>query len=89
MTTSKQCFDLFKRSPKEFLRPFVTVDETWIHHYTAEMDFTRQTGTKEQRRQRQFHWPERSWPTVFWDSKGIIFIAYLERGRTITGQYFD
>jgi hypothetical protein len=37
MTTSKQCFDLFKRSPKEFLRPFVTVDETWIHHYTAEM----------------------------------------------------
>jgi hypothetical protein len=22
-----------KRNPKEFLRRFVTVDETWIHHY--------------------------------------------------------
>jgi hypothetical protein len=33
MTASKQFFDLFKRNPKEFLRRFVTVDETWIHHY--------------------------------------------------------
>jgi hypothetical protein len=37
MTTSKQCFDLFKRNPKEFLRRFVTVNETWIHHYMPEM----------------------------------------------------
>jgi hypothetical protein len=38
MTTSKQCFDLFKRNPEEFFRRFVTVDETWIiHHYTPEM----------------------------------------------------
>jgi hypothetical protein len=37
MTTSKQCFDLFKRNPKEFLRRFVTVDETSIHHYMPEM----------------------------------------------------
>ena len=30
-TTSEQCLTLFKRNPKEFLRSFVTVDETWIH----------------------------------------------------------
>jgi len=30
-TTSKQCLTLFKRNPKEFLRRFVTVDETWPH----------------------------------------------------------
>ena len=30
-TTSEQCLTLFKRNPKEFLRRFVTVDETWIH----------------------------------------------------------
>lgn len=24
---------------------------------------------------------------VFWDAKGIIFINYLEKGKTITGQY--
>ena len=37
MTTSEHCLDMFKRNPKEFLRRFVTVDETWIHHYTPEM----------------------------------------------------
>jgi len=26
--------------------------------------------------------------TVFWDSQGIIFTDYLEKGRTITGQYY-
>ena len=42
-TTSEQCLTLFKRNPKEFLRRFVTVDETWIHWYTRE--------TKEQSKQ--------------------------------------
>ena len=26
----------FHRNPQDFLRRFVTVDETWIHHYTPE-----------------------------------------------------
>jgi predicted DNA-binding transcriptional regulator len=42
-TTSEECLRLFKRNPKEFLRRFVTVDETWIHWYTPE--------TKEQSKQ--------------------------------------
>jgi len=42
-TTSEQCLTLFKRNPKEFLRCFVTVVETWIHWYTPE--------TKEQSKQ--------------------------------------
>ena len=51
--TSKQCLKLFKRNPKEFLRPFVSVDETWIHWYTLKtkeqsktVDFTRRTCTE-------------------------------------------
>ena len=35
-TISEQCLTLFKRNPKEFLRPFVTVDEALIHRYTPE-----------------------------------------------------
>jgi len=27
----------FKRNPDEFLRRFITVDETWIHYFTSEM----------------------------------------------------
>ena len=37
MTNSEHCLDMFKRNPKEFLWCFVTVDETWIHHYTPEI----------------------------------------------------
>jgi len=36
MTPSEQCLTLFKRNLKEFLRRFVTGDETWIHWYTPE-----------------------------------------------------
>ena len=27
---------LFRRNPSEFLRQYITVDETWIHFYTPE-----------------------------------------------------
>jgi hypothetical protein len=81
MTTSKQCFDLFKRNPKKFIRRFVSVDEIWIHHYMPEM--------KEE--SKQWSSPGKQAPTNAntVPSKGIIFIDYLEKGRTITGQYYD
>jgi len=78
-TTSELCLSLFKRNPKEFLRRFVTVDETWIHWYTPE--------TKEQSKQ----WTSPGEPApkkaksvpsagkaVFWDSQGVIYIDYIE-----------
>ena len=34
VTTSIECVALFKRNKDDFLRRFVTVDETWIHHNT-------------------------------------------------------
>ena len=88
----KTGLDLFCRNPDEFLRRYITVDETWIHCYTPE--------TKEQSKQ----WVTKGDPapkkaktvksagkvmaTVFWDSRGIIFIDYLEKGETITGAYY-
>ncbi|KAG5342899.1 AP1G1 protein, partial [Acromyrmex heyeri] len=30
VTISKQCLEMFQRNPDEFLRRFITVDETWI-----------------------------------------------------------
>jgi hypothetical protein len=26
---------------------------------------------------------------VFWDATGILFIDYLEKGKTITGEYYS
>jgi [histone H3]-lysine36 N-dimethyltransferase SETMAR len=89
------CRDLlvhFRRNPKDFLRRFITVDETWVHHYTPE--------TKEQSKQ----WTHKGSPppkkaktvlsagkvmaSVFWDSHGIILVDYLEKGKTINGEYY-
>ncbi|MCP6559131.1 hypothetical protein NL501_28330, partial [Klebsiella pneumoniae] len=83
----------FQRNPLDFKRRFITVDETWIHYYTHE--------TKEQSKQ----WvikgesaPKKAktilsagkvMATVFWDSQGILFIDYLEKGKTITGAYYS
>ncbi|KAM8719028.1 hypothetical protein ACLKA7_011692 [Drosophila subpalustris] len=33
---SKSCLDTFNRNPSEFLRRYITMDESWIHHYIPE-----------------------------------------------------
>ena len=33
---SGRCLELLKRGREDFLRRYVTIDETWIHHYTPE-----------------------------------------------------
>lgn len=74
------------------MRRFITVDETWIHHHTPE--------TKEQSKQ----WiasgelaPKKAkavlsankvMATVFWDARGVIHIDYLQKGKTINGEYY-
>lgn len=92
MDVSQQCLELFRANKDEFLRRFITTDETWVHHYTPE--------TKEQSKQ----WVEKGEPapkkaktvlsagkvmaTVFWDVRGVIFIDYLPPGRTMNGEYY-
>ncbi|XP_023224988.1 putative uncharacterized protein FLJ37770, partial [Centruroides sculpturatus] len=44
---SKECLDFYQKNPQDFLRRFVTTDETWIHYYTPE--------TKEQSKQWKHH----------------------------------
>ena len=71
------------------MHPFITMDETWIHHYT------------QQSKQQSKQWTEagcsapkktssapsagKVMASVFWDAEGILFIDYLEKGKTITG----
>jgi len=74
-TTSERCLTLFKRNPKEFLRRFVTVDETWIHWYTPEEGEDCPIGRKGDGHR-------------FWDSQGVIYIDYLEKGKTVTGLHY-
>jgi histone-lysine N-methyltransferase SETMAR len=90
MKISEQCLERFNKNKTDFVRRFITMDETWIHHYTPES------------KQRSKQWTEagcsppektRSVPSagkvmasMFRDAEGILFIDYLERGKTITGE---
>ena len=94
MKISEQYLERFNKNKTDFVhRQFITVDETLIHHCTPE--------SKQQLKQ----WTEagctapqktRSVPSagkvialVFWDAEGILFNGYLEKGKTITGEYYS
>ena len=92
VTISKKCLDKFKRNSNEFLRRYVTVDETWIHYYTPEMkEQSKQwtsPGERAPKKAKTIPSAGKVMATVIWDSKGIILTDYLEKGKTITGQYY-
>ena len=83
---------LFQCNPTEFLRRFVTMDETWIHYYTPESN--RQSaqwlkpGESRPKRPKTQRSAGKVMASIFWDASGIIFIDYLEKGKTITGEYY-
>ena len=92
LTTSRDNLRQYNTDPAKFLRRYVTMDETWAHHFDPE--------TKLQSKQ----WKHATSPppvkfrkiasagkvmaSVFWDSEGILMIDYLERGKTVTGVYY-
>ena len=90
--SSAKCSEIFNRDPKVLKRRLVTVDETWIHHYTPESK--RQSkqwighGEAVPKKARTTHSADKVMASVFWDVKGVLLIDYLEHGKTVTGQYY-
>ena len=92
LTTSRDNLCQYNRDPAKFLLRYVTMDESWAHHFDPE--------TKLQSKQ----WKHATSPpplkfrkiasagkvmaSVFWDSEGVLMIEYLERGKTVTGVYY-
>ncbi|GFS50886.1 mariner transposase [Trichonephila clavipes] len=88
---SIECLVRFNSNKAEFLRRFISMDKIWVHHFTPKI--------KEQSKQ----WTEKGEPapkkakcvpfagkvivTVPWDARERIFIDYLEKGKTINGEY--
>jgi len=70
----------------------VTVDETWIHWYTPETkEQSKQwtsPGEPAQKKAKTVPSAGKVMATVFWDSQGVIYIDYLEKGKTVTGLYY-
>jgi histone-lysine N-methyltransferase SETMAR len=86
MKISEHCLECFKINKTDFVCRFIPMDKTRIHHYTLES------------KQQSEHWTEagcsalkktRSVPSagkmvalLFWDAESILFIDYLEKGKT-------
>ena len=89
---SEHCLQLFQCNKKEFLCKYVTMDETWIHHFTPESN--RQSAECSAAGESHPNWPKtqtsagKFLASVFWDVQGILFIDYLEKGRIINSDHY-
>ena len=88
---SEHCLQLFQCNKKGFLHKYVTMDETWIHHFTLESnqqsaEWTA-AGESCPKRPKMQTSAGKVLACLFWDAKVILFINYLEKGRTINRKY--
>jgi hypothetical protein len=89
---SEQCSAIFNRNKDEFFHLYITIDETWLLHYTpksnrqsAEWTERNEPNPKREKTQRS---AGKVMASVFWDARGIMFIDYLEKAYTINNEYY-
>ena len=89
---SKECLELFNRNKSEFLRRYMTMDETWLHHFTPESnrqsaEWTARDEPTPKRRKTQKS-AGKVLASVFWDTHDIIFVDYLKKGKIINSDNY-
>jgi histone-lysine N-methyltransferase SETMAR len=93
MKISEQCLEHFNKNKTDFVHQFITMDKTWIHHYTPESKQQSkqwiEAGCSAPKKTRWVPSAEKVMASVFWNAEGILFIEYLEEGKTITGEYYS
>ena len=66
---SECCLELFKQGKRDFLRRYVTMDETWIYHYTHETNITSvewtRAGESHAKRQTTDQWAGKFMASLF------------------------
>jgi len=93
MKISEQCLEHFNKNKPDFVPLFITMDEKWIHHYTPESKQQSKQWTEAEcsvpKKTRSVPSAGKVMASVFWDAKGILFIDYLEKGNTVTREYYS
>lgn len=89
---SERCLTILQHDPKNFYLRYVTMDETWIHHYTPESnkqsaEWVENGETRPMRAKTQTS-AGKVMASVFWDTQGIILVDYLQKGKTINSEYY-
>ncbi|XP_054729335.1 histone-lysine N-methyltransferase SETMAR-like [Anastrepha obliqua] len=68
------------------------MDETWIHHYTPQSNTQLaewlEAGQSRPKRPKPQQSAGKVLASIAWDACGVIFIDYLEKGKTVTGEYY-
>jgi len=77
MKISEQCLERLNKNKTDFVHRYITMDETWIHHYTPESK--QQPVVQRQSRQGRFHQQERSWHRCFGMRKAFCLLIILKR----------
>ncbi|KAF7287828.1 hypothetical protein GWI33_000181 [Rhynchophorus ferrugineus] len=89
---SEQCLKTIKRNKSEFLHRYVTMDETWLHHFTPNSNRQSSEWTAHDEPASRLWKTQQSagkfMTSAFWDANGIIFICSLKKGRTIQRDYY-
>jgi [histone H3]-lysine36 N-dimethyltransferase SETMAR len=84
---------LFQGDKMNFLDRYVTMDESWVHHYDPETKIQskqwKHTGSPPPRKFKVVPSAGKIMLSVFWDAQGIILTDYLQKGATITGNYYS
>lgn len=92
MQISQECLDRFNKNQTDFMRRFITTDETWVHYYTPETKMQSkqwtEPGCSAPKKAMVVKSAGKVMASVFWDSKGILMIDYLPSGQTINGNYY-
>ncbi|UYV70650.1 hypothetical protein LAZ67_8000166 [Cordylochernes scorpioides] len=83
---------LFEANPEEFVNRFVTMDETWAHHFTPESKQQsmqrRHSGSPPPKKAKTVPSAGKVKVSVFWDSEGVLLLDFLNKGQTITDNYY-
>jgi histone-lysine N-methyltransferase SETMAR len=92
MEVSQSLLDRYCLDRTDFLRRIVTVDETWVHHYDPETKQAsmqwKHVNSPPPKKFRVQKSAGKIMATVFWDTEGIIMVDYLEKGKTVSGEYY-
>ena len=89
---SQHNLERFKQNKTDFLRRFITMDETWIYHHDPKLKQERlqwtEAGCSAPKQVKSQRSAKKVMASVFWDAKGILLIDYLQKGKTINSEYY-
>ncbi|UYV78958.1 hypothetical protein LAZ67_17000494 [Cordylochernes scorpioides] len=83
---------LFEANQEEFVNRIITMDETCAHYFTPESKQQsmqwRHSNSPPPKKAKTVPSAGKVMVSVFWDSEGVLHLDFLNKGQTITGNYY-